>query len=1018
MSDGAASAMLSDSRAVGHTVAAPRTSIPGYLGRVRALVYRHEAARALLYALAVLGGLAFLLPVIGLVLAASRATALAILGIAGLVAMLVVIGAIVLGVIAPRRRFGSDRELARWVGSRHAPIASDLLSSVELASAPPRPGAPSPDLVDALIETTAKKLDAIEPRSLLPAREVPRARAYALTAIALNLIFVAALPGSALLGWKRLLHAPPAPYDGARLSALPLVGDLSATLSYPAYSKRRPLELESSSGDLRGLPGTRVTLRARVLVPAANVELVIEPATGVPDGREAKKIPAKLSGDQLTAELTIEESARYRVAVVMPTGERKIEATPRAIEAEPDQAPVVQLMAPADVLDVANLRRVELAYVIEDDFGVTSAELVWEGAKDRGRKPIPLDSSQARVQGKLMWDIAEVQVPSGGRVRYWIEAKDNDSVGGPNIGKSRELELRVVSPRERHEETLRRQEEVAEKLLRNLGIRLVGFDENLTAREEASRMLRDAVLELSSINAAYEKDPHASDLMRKALSQMHDRLDRLATAEARLFPKGTAKVPAGRFAAIDAKLIAQLEDDVIALADWLDRERLEGLLDISDEIAAHQKRLADLLAQYNRTKDARLLEEIEREMRALERLYAELEKHRRGMPEDVLDQYVHRDAMQAPQGTSCIADVRELVAAGKTAQAQKKLEQCQQQHARGASALEGSLAALRGDKFGEEQRKLDEVMNELADLARDQDDIAAEANRIFEAYARKADEMARENQREANKKAQALVDKLRKRIAAINEAGLTPFAKEELDIVERRVNDVEHMIDDGDLAEALGMARQAKQSLDTIAGELEAALDDDPKGKWADATQEALQGVERAAPVAKDLIDELASLSPKPDQIMSADDRRALDRLRRRQAMNRQRTEKLAERTKQLGPDLPGDAAAELGKQLGTAAEQMGKADERMKARDPSGARESARAAADALSKARDRARSAARQAQEGATHDEPIRIPGADEYRAPQRFREDLLEAMKKKKGTPAGYDELIKRYYEELIK
>jgi len=50
---------------------------------------------------------------------------------------------------------------------------------------------------------------------------------------------------------------------------------------------------------------------------------------------------------------------------------------------------------------------------------------------------------------------------------------------------------------------------------------------------------------------------------------------------------------------------------------------------------------------------------------------------------------------------------------------------------------------------------------------------------------------------------------------------------------------------------------------------------------------------------------------------------------------------------------------------------------------------------------------------------DEPIRIPGADEYRAPERFREDLLEAMKKK-GTlaPEGYDEQIKRYYEELIK
>ena len=129
---------------------------------------------------------------------------------------------------------------------------------------------------------------------------------------------------------------------------------------------------------------------------------------------------------------------------------------------------------------------------------------------------------------------------------------------------------------------------------------------------------------------------------------------------------------------------------------------------------------------------------------------------------------------------------------------------------------------------------------------------------------------------------------------------------------------------------------------------------------------------------------------------------------------------RLGERTKQLGADLPGDAGPELGKKLGTAVQQMGLAEDRMKAKDPSGTREAARAAADALAKARDRARSAARQAQEGTNvGDEPIRIPGADEYRAPERFREDLLEAMKKKGQTgPDGYDEQIKRYYEELIK
>ena len=997
--------------------------ISGFLARVRHVLYRHEAARAVLYALAAVGGVCLVVPILGYVAAGSRASAVMVLGIAGLAATLVVVGAIVMGLVAPRRRYKSDADVARWVGTRKREVASDLLSSVQLVEAPARPGAPSKELVDALVAATASRLDGVEPRALLPEGEVRRALRWMLIALLANVVLVAAAPGIVAGGWRSLVRSPEQPFDGAQLSTIPLVGDLDAVLTFPAYSKRQPLPLPSSSGDVRGLPGTKVDLKARVLVPAAAVELVVD--TDKPD--EPTTIKATLEGDQMRASFVIDKSTRYRFAVVGPAGSRAIETTPRTIDAEPDQAPNVQLMAPADVLDVTNLRRIELAYVLEDDFGLTTAELVWEAGRDKGKKAITLEPGAAsgRAQGKLLWDIAEIVVPSGGEVRYWIEAKDNNTVGGGSVGKSRELRLKVVSPRERHEETLGRQQELAEKIVKNLGGRLVLKEEAEPApREELSRVLKEAVVELGSIGAAYEKDPHASEAMRKALAQMRDRLDKLTTAEARLLPSNKAGKPAafaaGRFAGLDPRIIAELEDDTITLADWLDRERLEGLLDVSDEISAHQKRLSDLMAQYAKTKDPRLLDEIEREMKALERAYADLERHRKGMAEDVLDQYVNRSAVQAQQGQNCLEEVRKLVRAGQTAQAQAKLEQCRMQHDRASSALEGSLANMRGDKFTDEQKKLDEVMNELADVAKDQDDIAAEANRIFESYAEKADEMAKDSRREASKKVGALVEKLRKRLADINEAGLTPFAKEELDIVERRLGDVEKMVEDGDLAEALGMARQAKTSLDTIAGELEAAINDDPKSKWADATQDALDGVERANPVAKELINELQSLSPRPDQIMSPDDMRAMDRLRRRQQMNRGRAQRLAERTKQLGGDLPGDAGAELGKKLGGAVDQMGNADENAKRRDPSGTREATRAAAEALAKARDRARSAARQAQEGSSvGDEPIRIPGADEYRAPERFREDLLEAMKKKGSVaPDGYDEMIKRYYEDLIK
>ena len=164
-------------------------------------------------------------------------------------------------------------------------------------------------------------------------------------------------------------------------------------------------------------------------------------------------------------------------------------------------------------------------------------------------------------------------------------------------------------------------------------------------------------------------------------------------------------------------------------------------------------------------------------------------------------------------------------------------------------------------------------------------------------------------------------------------------------------------------------------------------------------------------------MDTLSELAPAPRDVLSAEDKRALEVLRRRQAASRERGKRLGDRTKQLGDELPGDAGKEVGQRLQSALDHMAAAEGRMRAMDPSGARQAARSASDALAEANRRTKGAARQRQEGAgIGDEPIRIPGAEEYRAPEQFREDILEAMKKK--APSGYDDMIRRYYQELIR
>ncbi|MBP9085890.1 MAG: DUF4175 family protein [Kofleriaceae bacterium] len=1036
------------------------TKVSGFLSIVRDSLLRHEAHRAVGWTTSAIATIGLATALAGFWLVGSRATALSIISIGGVAALLTLIAGAVFGWVVPRKRFATDQDVARFVGSAQPQVASDLLSAVQFsqagnaANAAGSQGTTSRDMIEALINATANRIETIAPATLIAHRDrIVAARIGMASVVTVGLLTIAA--PQVRHGWRNLVAPRSDAFHGAALSSVPIVGDLDIKLTYPAYTHRAEVTLTSASGDIRAPAGTRVTLLARPLLNVSVAELMLEGATP----NDTQTIALVTADDRLVGEFIVKKSGRYRFAVVDDHRRRTIEASPRTIELEVDRAPTAQLIAPADVLDVSNLRQVELAYVLEDDYGITSIELMWISGRESGKKvvpmgpaiptpnvansalsPTPATKSESRITGKLLWDMAELPLPAGAEVRYWLEVKDNDNINGPNLGRSKEYRLKVISPRERHEQVLAKQQELADKMLDALAERLViatgpggptasatpaRGQLSLGERETMQRYDSELVASVVDIRAAFDKDVHASDALRKMLDKMRDRLDKLVTADnhvmdalqRELQSRGKAPVLLGRFTSSDTKWILELEDDALQLADWLDRERVEAMLDVADEAAAHRKRLKELLDEYAKTGDPRLKAEIERAMRALQQSLAQLEKHRAAVPQDVLDQFVNRDALTQQQAESCLDEVQRLFATGKIAEAQAKLATCSQTMDAAAEALENSLQQLRGDRFSDEQHKLDEVMNELADTAKDQDDIAGEASRMFDEYAAKADTMSSVNKREAASKVALILDKVRRHLRAIPDNGLTPFSKEELDIVERRIADVERTVDDGDLAEAAAMAKQAQSSLQTIAGELDAAMTDDPQSPFADATADALAGTEKAGASVKELVDALNKLAPSPQSIMSADDKRAMERLRRRQALNRDRATKLAERAKQLGSELPGGASGDIAKRLGNAVERMGAADDRLKATDPGGARAATRAASEALDQARKKARDAARQRQEGAgASEEPIRIPGADDYKAPEQFREDILEAMKKR--GPGGYDDMLKRYYEELIR
>lgn len=983
-------------------------TIKRFLAEVRLALVRREAVRAALFASS--AGLTAL--VLGAVWASTHGP---LLGTgAFLLTALAMVGAgagfYFFGWLRPRRTWTEDRRVARFVGTAVPSVGSDLLSSVELELEPPRPYHPSDELRTALAESTAERLTPLTAHELVPSTgRPPRLALMGAVAIAAFAAF-----GSDLgTGLRNLVTAPePQPFGGAVLSAQPLITNLEITLTPPAYTGLPSTSLPAASGDFRVLPGTKVDLAGAPALPARRAEMVFE--------SKHPTLVLEAKAGRLSVSLTVKDPLEYRFLLTEPSGKRRVEARSHTIELTPDQPPTIELHAPADELDVAELRRIELAYVAEDDFGLSKLELVWTQDGVEHTKTLEPDSStRTTAQHKFLWDLTEVDLVPGARATYRVDAWDNDTVSGPKRTSSKSYSLRVYSPREKHEELLSSQQELFEQLVTLLADRLMVAAEDGDAHVELVARTRNLATRIGTLVAALDGDPLSHDRLKKTLLGLRQRLDDSANGYDKVLGKGGHAMNRDlerRLSALDDKSVAQLEEDVLTLSDWLDRQRVESLLAVGDEIAAHQERLKKLLEEFKRTGSEEARKELLREIRKLRRQIAELEAKQRQLPKDVMDQFVNADALQLQESKDCLEEVAEHLEAGALDLAEKALQRCIDEHDQNRMQMEQSLADLRSDKFSESQKNLDEVRSKLADLTRDQQDIAQRADELWKRYAEQVDEAMKGEARETRRKVERLIGNLKKRVDRIPDKALTPFSKEEKDVVERRIEDLQRMLERGDIAEALSQAREAQTGLETMEAEMS---DSAEHAGWDRRTEDTVDAIASAERAAKKLVEELSQATPTPDEIMSPSERRELQQLARRQKAAQQRAEGLQKRIDELAGELPGTTGEALRKALGGAQPHMQRAEKSMKGRDPSGAKLEGREALKSLQDGQESLRRAARNGSQVGQEirDEPVAIPGADAYRAPERFREDILDAMKNE-DAPDGYGDLIRRYYEELIR
>jgi hypothetical protein len=941
-----------------------------------------------------------------------------------------VVGSLAAGVLRPARQLRDERAAARRAGALVPALASDLLSAVELGHPDDAAALGSPALVHAFHADVARALDPVNPRTLVPLR--PAAAAVGAGLAALLLLWAAGtLSPSLAAGLRTLVHRPSL-FEGAAVSQGPLVGDVRVVYTYPPYTGLPPRTVEGSSGDLVAVKGTHVRIEARPLRSARKALLLLG------EQGEGGELPATLADGTLRAELSLATSGTYRFWLQPTLGRSVRESASHRIEAEADAAPRVEIQGPADRLELATPRPIEVGYTASDDYGLGAVELVFRVGDRPEQRTLLRDARGARTaQGRTLWDPAAAALLGGERIAYHIEAHDRDEVSGAKVGSSRTLYVVIQNAHESLEDRLDRQREVLEKLLGDLSDRLEHGPAEAGARSDGG----DASSRLAALSVVHEaEEGHLTLLgrlldddrregtlgkaLRAALAGVADRLARLLREEApaltaargRATPAG--KTPAG-LGALEGALgrhVAELERDVLLLDDLVGRQRLEDLASLGKELTDAHQRLQDLLARYKATKDEGLRRQLEREARELRARIGELAQKMAALKErnDVPEEW--RNSPDLKEVAAQAKKFDELLEKGDTGDLEHALSQLGDDLRGLRQMLDQNLDGFGAERFPQENRAVADLMKKVGEIEGDERSLEKETQGLAERQETEVSKRLAGQLEEFLKREGDKIDKLKQRLASVPTNDPESALAEDIERARDSAKQMMRLLGERDLAEAKGEAERAANNLDRAADHLQEAADGDSKRakrKNADAEREkSAEAVGEARGLAQEIADDLDKLLPRPQDTMSPADREQARQQSEKQGAIGQRTDETADEAARRLGKMPGLEKAEG--ELKQAAGRMRQAADMLKRSDSKSAATAERDAAERLAKLRDSMQE--RSMGSGRGKHDPVRIPGADESAAPRAWRQELLDAMKEK--APERFRDDVRRYYEELVK
>lgn len=302
------------------------------------------------------------------------------------------------------------------------------------------------------------------------------------------------------------------PEPATQIVEKPEILNMQVELVFPRYTNLPPKIIKDNR--IRAIAGTKakITITCNKELKSANIK---------------KNIPMNVKKNNASGEIIIKKDDDYYIELRDKDGYSN-ESPHYEIDAIPDNPPEVQIIEPGKNITIDERMVVPLKISIYDDYGIDAVELKAEITGRNETTFIILKQKSENSVFNYNWNLSTLGFLPEDTISYHVEAKDNDNINGPNIGKSDTYQIRFPSLFEIYKDTEEAQSSENIKLQnvlqeqKDLKERIEKFIKSMSYGEEFDWTKEK---ELESIHKGEEK---VKENLENILKNMQTTTDRLS----------------------------------------------------------------------------------------------------------------------------------------------------------------------------------------------------------------------------------------------------------------------------------------------------------------------------------------------------------------------------------------------------------------------------------------------------------------------------------------------------------